>query len=53
MNKTRTDRAKDTGREEGRRIATLEMLESQLEATFGPLSADTPSALRAQPDDGL
>lgn len=53
VNKTRTDRAKDAGREEGRRIATLELLEAQLEAAFGPLSADTLTTLRAMPDDRL
>ncbi len=61
VNKTRTDRAKDAGREEGlqqglqegRRVAMLELLEAQLDAQFGPLSAETQSALRAMPDDRL
>jgi hypothetical protein len=53
VNKTRTDRAKDAGIQEGRRAAMLELLEAQLDAQFGPLSAETLTALRAMPDDRL
>jgi hypothetical protein len=37
----------------GRRAALLELLEAQLEAAFGPLSADTVAKLRGTPDDQL
>jgi flagellar biosynthesis/type III secretory pathway protein FliH len=57
VNKTRTDRAKDAGIQEGlhqgrlegmqqgRRAALLELLEARLDAAFGPLSAESLAGL--------
>jgi hypothetical protein len=53
VNKTSYDRGKEAGLEQGRRIATLELLEAQLQTKFGALSADTLTALRAMTDDQL
>jgi flagellar biosynthesis/type III secretory pathway protein FliH len=61
VNKTRTDRAKEAGHQEGlqqglqqgRRLALMELLEAQLEATFGPLPPEMLAALRAMSDDRL
>lgn len=49
VNKTSYDR----GIEAGRRTATLELLEAQLQTKFGPPPAETLTALRAMSDDQL
>ncbi len=57
VNKTSYDRGIEAGMEKGvelgRRLAILELLEAQLQTKFGPLSADTTTALRALSDDQL
>lgn len=57
VNKTTYDRGIEAGMEMGvelgRRLAVLELLEAQLQSKFGPLTADTTTALRAMSDDQL
>ena len=42
-----------TGKEEGRRIALIEVLEAMLETKFGPLPPESLARLRELPDDRL
>lgn len=53
VNKTTYDRGREAGLEAGIRAGRLELLEAQLDAQFGPPTAETLAKLRAVSDDQL